>query len=199
MTEGRITGIYGVWNDRAPGELIKGNGKTLTGVYMLYLDAKRGYKTYANISTSFTEPMTTKDVYELFRDSNATGISILIDEIQKDLNSIAGFTSSKTLVEFCNIASAQTRKRNINLYWTTQRAWDIPLRLRIQTDILLQPIRVHGDNSRCVTASCSRRHYVKVYAREPFKHKEIVTLDCQAVGKLYDTNQVLTDRMVSDE
>ena len=196
--EGRITGIYGVWNDRAPGELIKGNGKTLTAVYLLYLDAKRGYKTYANIDTSFTDKMNTSEVYELFRDSNATGISILIDEIQKDLNSLAGFTKSKTLVEFCNIASAQTRKRDINLYWTTQRAGDIPLRLRIQTDILLQPIRVHADNTRCTTASCSRRHYIKVFAREPFKHKEIVTLDCCAVGKLYDTRQVLTDRMVDE-
>ena len=142
--EGRITGIYGVWYDRSPGELIKGNGKTMAGVYYLYLDHKRGYKTYANIDTAFTDNMTTSEVYELFKDSNARGISILIDEIQKDMNSIAGFTSSKTLVEFCNIASAQTRKRDINLYWTTQRAGDIPLRLRIQTDILLQPIRIHA-------------------------------------------------------
>jgi len=196
--EGRITGIYGVWYDRLPGELIKGNGKTMTGVYLLYLDAKRGYKAYANIDTSFTDQMNTAEVYELFKDSTATGISILIDEIQKDMNSIAGFTSSKTLVEFCNIASAQTRKRDINLYWTTQRAQDIPLRLRVQTDILLQPIRVHADGSRCMNASCDKRHYIKVYAKEPLKQHPIVTLDCVAVGRLYDSYQVLTDKMVDE-
>lgn len=195
--EGRITGIYGVWYDRLPGELIKGNGKTMTGVYFLHLDAKRGYKVYANIDTSFTEEMTTKEVYELFKDSNATGISILLDEIQKDMNSTAGFTSPKTLVEFCNIASAQTRKRDINLYWTTQRAQDIPLRLRVQTDILLQPVRVHADGTRCLNASCSnKKHYIKVFAKEPLKQKPIVTLDCTAVGRLYDSYQVLTDKMV---
>ena len=196
--EGRITGVYGVWYDRSPGELIKGNGKTLTAVYLMYLDAKRGYKCYSNIETNFTDSMSTAQVYELFKDSNATGISILLDEIQKDMNSIAGFTSAKTIVEFCNIASAQTRKRDINLYWTTQRASDIPLRLRVQTDILLQPVRIHADQSRCTNASCERRHYINVYSREPMRLNPIVTLDCQAVGKLYDTCQVLTDKMVDE-
>lgn len=193
--EGRITGIYGVWYDRSPGELIKGNGKTLTGVYMLHLDNKRGYKCYSNVKTSFTEEMSTSDVYELFKDSQATGISILLDEIQKDINSMAGYTSVKTLVEFCNIASAQTRKRDINFYWTTQRAVDIPLRMRTQTDYLLQPVRIHADKSRCTMASCSKKHYIQVYSREPFRLSPIITLDCINVGKLYDTSQILTDRI----
>lgn len=196
--EGRITGIYGVWYDRAPGELIKGNGKTLTGVYFLHLDNRRGYKVYSNIQTTFTEEMSTNDVYELFTDSKATGISILLDEIQKDLNSLAGYTPTHTIVEFCNIASAQTRKRDINLYWTTQRAADVPLRMRVQTDILLQPVRVHADGTRCTMASCSRKHYVNVYSREPMRLKPLITLDCANVGKLYDTTQVLTDRLCSD-
>ena len=195
-TEGRITGIYGVWYDRRPGELIKGNGKTLTGVYYLYLDHQRGYKAYSNIQTTFTDEMSTADVYELFTDSTAKNISILLDEIQKDMNSLAGYTPTKTLVEFCNIASAQTRKRNINLYWTTQRAADIPLRMRVQTDILLQPIRIHADGTRCTTASCGKKHYIRVYSREPQRIKPLKTLDCVAVGKLYDTSQVLTDKMV---
>ncbi len=197
--EGRITGIYGVWYDRSPGQLIKGNGKTLTGVYLLNLDAHRGYKCYANITTNFTENMNTADVYEIFTDSTATGISILLDEIQKDFNSLAGYTPVKTLVEFCNIAAAQTRKRDINLYWTTQRACDIPLRARVQTDILLQPVRIHADGSVCRMASCSRRHYIKVYAREPFRQNSIITLDCINVGKLYDTSQILTDRIGYNE
>lgn len=196
MREGRITGIYGVWYDRGPGELIKGNGKTLTGVYMLHLDNKRGYKCYANVDTTFTERMNTADVYELFTDSTATGISILLDEIQKDFNSLAGYTPVKTLVEFANIASAQTRKRDILLYWTTQRAYDIPMRVRVQTDILLQPVRVHADGSRCTMAACpNRKHYIQVFAREPTRILPIVTLDCINVGKLYDTSKVLTDRL----
>lgn len=193
--EGRITGIYGVWYDRSPGELIKGNGKTLTGVYYLHLDSQRGYKCYANIETSFTEHMDTQEVYDLFTDSKATGISILLDELQKDFNSLMGYTPVKSLIEFTNIASAQTRKRDILLYWTTQRAADIPLRARVQTDILLQPVRVHADNKRCVMASCNRKHYIQVFAREPARRMPIVTLDCASVGKLYDTNQVLTDRI----
>ncbi len=194
--EGRITGIYGVWYDRSPGELIKGTGKTMTGVYMLNLDYKRGYKCYANMDTSFTDKMTTQEVYDLFADSTATGISILLDEIQKDMNSLMGYTAAKTIVEFCNIAAAQTRKRDINLYWTTQRAHDIPLRARVQTDILLQPVRIHADGKRCQVASCTnKKHYIRVYAREPFRPNPIVTLDCIAVGKLYDTTQVLTDRL----
>lgn len=193
--EGRITGIYGVWYDRSPGELIKGNGKTLTGVYYLSLDEKRGYKCYANIDTTFTEHMDTKEVYELFTDSKATGISILLDELQKDFNSLMGYTPVKSLVEFSNIASAQTRKRDILLYWTTQRAADIPLRARVQTDILLQPVRIHPDGKRCVMASCSRKHYIQVYSREPARIRPIKTLDCANVGKLYNTNQVLTDRI----
>lgn len=199
ITEGRITGIYGVWFDRQRGELIKGNGKTLTGVYLLHLDMKRGYKCYANIRTTFTEEMSTQEVYELFTDSQSTNISILLDELQKDINSLTGYTSTKLIVQFANIASAQTRKRNINLYWTTQRAMDIPQRMRVQTDILLQPVRVHSNGERCTTASCKQKHYVQVWAREPFRAKPIVTLDCQNVGKLYDTSQVLTDRMCSHE
>lgn len=195
ITEGRITGIYGVWFDRQRGELIKGNGKTLTAVYLLHLDMKRGYKCYSNISTTFTEEMNTQEVYELFKDSNASNISILLDELQKDVNSLMGYSSTKLIVEFANIASAQTRKRNINLYWTTQRAMDIPQRMRVQTDILLQPVRIHANGERCTTASCKQKHYVQVWSREPVRMKPIVTLDCNNVGKLYDTSQVLTDRI----
>jgi len=195
MKEGRITGIYGVWFDRAPGELIKGNGKTLTAVYLLNLDNKRGYKCYSNVKTTFTEHMNTRDVYELFTDSTSTGIAILLDEIQKDFNSLAGYTEIKTLVEFANIASAQTRKRDILLYWTTQRAMDIPMRMRVQTDYLLQPVRIHADGKRCAMASCDKSHYIQVFSREPMRLKPIVTLDCRNVGKLYDTHEVLTDRL----
>lgn len=199
MTEGRITGIYGVWNDRASGELIKGNGKTLTGVYLLTLDKKRGYKCYSNVDTTFTEHMDTSEVYTLFKDSKATRIAILLDEIQKDFNSLQGYTSVKDLVEFSNIASAQTRKRDILLYWTTQRAMDIPLRARVQTDILLQPVRIHADGKRCTMPSCSERHYIEVFSREPYRMEPIVTLDCIKVGRLYDTNQVLTDGITQNE
>jgi hypothetical protein len=193
--EGRITGIYGTWNVRGPGERIKGNGKTLTAVYLLYLDYKRGYRTFANIETTFTEKMSTQEVFDLFRDSQSTGISILLDEIQKDLNSLPGSTSPVLIKEFCNIAGAQTRKRDINLYWTTQRASDVPLRLRVQTDILLQPIRIHADGTRCNAFDCDRTHYVAVYSREPAKIKPIVKLNCSSVGCLYDTNQIITDGM----
>ena len=199
IREGRITGIYGVWYDRGPGELIKGNGKTLTGVYMLHLDNARGYKCYANIETTFTEHMNTQDVYEILTDSKATSVSILLDEIQKDFNSLMGYTPIKTLVEFANIANAQTRKRDILLYWTTQRAADIPLRVRVQTDILLQPVRVHADGTRCTMASCSRKHYIQVYSREPARLKPIIILDCANVGKFYNTNQILSDRICSNE
>jgi hypothetical protein len=163
------------------------------------MDMKRGYRVLANIDTSFTEKTSTAEVYEIFKDTNATGLSILLDEIQKDLNSAAGYTSTKLLVEFCNIASAQTRKRDINLYWTTQRAYDVPLKLRgAQTDILLQPVKVHSDMSRCTRANCDRKHYIAVYAREPMRHKPIVILDCAKFTGLYNTNQVLTDKMVVD-
>lgn len=199
MREGRITGIYGVWYDRSPGELIKGNGKTMTGVYLLHLDKKRGYRCYANIETTFTEVMTTQEVYELFCDTRVKSVAILLDELQKDFNSLAGATDVKELVNFSNIASAQTRKRDILLYWTTQRAMDIPLRVRVQTDYLLQPVRIHADGSRCTMASCSRRHYINVFSREPARMKPLVTLDCVEVGKLYDTNQVLTDRIGQNE
>lgn len=204
-TEGRITGIYGVWDYRSPGQLIKGNGKTMTAVYLLHLDYQRGYKAYANIDTNFTEPMNTADVYALFKDSTTENIAILLDEIQKDMNSTSGFTSPKTIVQFCNIAAAQTRKRNINLYWTAQRAMDAHLRLRNQTDILLQPSRVHatvepGEPSHvCDKASCTRPHYIRVYCREPMRYRPIVTLNCATVGELYNTHQVLTDEMVPRE
>ena len=203
--EGRITGVYGAFAYREAGDLIKGNGKTMSAVYYLYLDYLRGYKCYANIDTSFTEPMNTADVYALFKDSTARDIAILLDEIQKDMNSTTGFTSPKTIVEFANIAAAQTRKRNINLYWTSQMARDVHIRVRNQTDILLQPIRVHatcgeGERSiRCQKASCDRPHYIQVYSREPDRRYPLVTLDCAAVGRLYDTSQVLTDKMVEDD
>lgn len=203
--EGRITGIYGAFAIRESGDLIKGNGKTMTAVYYLYLDYLRGYKCYANIGTSFTESMNTADVYKLFKDSTARDISILLDELQKDMNSTAGFTSPKTIVEFANIAAAQTRKRNINLYWTAQMARDVHLRVRNQTDYLLQPIRVHATkepeerSDRCTKAACTRPHYIRVYSMEPARQNPLVTLDCCAVGSLYDTSQVLTDKMVPDE
>lgn len=188
-----ITGIYGIWDYRLPGEGIKGNGKTLTGVYYLYQDYMNGISCFSNIGTTFTERMTTQEVFDIFRDKSIHGVSILLDEIQKDINSRSGTTSPKLIKEFCNIAGAQTRKKDVNLYWTAQRAMDVDLRLRVQTDYLLHPVRIHADKTPCSKLTCEKTHYIAVYSMEPMIIKPIKFLSCQNVGKLYDTKEVITD------
>jgi hypothetical protein len=199
-----IVGIYGCWDFRLPGEQIKGCGKTLAMVYYLYQDYLDGRRVFANCYTNFTKKMTTHEVYELFRDKETKRVAIGLDEIQKDLNSIR--LDPQLVIDFCNAASAQTRKKDVDMYWTTQRALDVDKRLRIQTDIFLRPVRCHSDGKLCNRKQhedgmkdgegCRLPHFIRVYDYTDGRNsrqKPIITLSCDAVGELYDTYEVLTD------
>lgn len=187
-----IVGIIGCWDIRTGS--IKGNGKTTTLTYYLHEDFRSGRITYSNYETAFTQKMTTQDVFDIFRNKTASNISIGIDEIQKDISSID--PDIELIKEFCDIAAAQTRKKSIDLYWTSQRAMNVHKRLRIQTDYFIRPVRIHKDRSECQSYDCKKEHYIAVFSHQPYKIKPIIYLDCQEVGKLYDTNEILTDRVV---
>jgi hypothetical protein len=193
--EGRITGIYSIFDARGRGELLKGTGKTITGMYYLRRDFENGYRALSNQETTFSESISTREVWDIFKDTEQKNLSIFLDEIQKDISSMPGVTDTKLIHAFCDIISAQTRKRNINLYYATQRLRAVHIRLIHQTDYLLQVQRVHSDTSRCREPSCIKEHFIYVYSRDPHRDKPITILVPENIGKFFNTDAVLTDNM----
>jgi len=112
-----------------------GSGKTISLVRMAYSYYKKGYKVYSNIKLSFPhETLSFKD-FENYARSNEqfTKSFFLIDEIHVALDSRR--SGSKTNIVISHLI-LQSRKRQIQIGFTTQHFSQIDMRLRNQTDIV---------------------------------------------------------------
>jgi hypothetical protein len=184
---------------------IRGNGKTLTATYYAYRDYQQGRKVLTNYKTLFSEIMTTKDMVNYIFESELRNVTVVIDEIQVILNSIG---TKGTVLKFVEQLLNQSRKRNVDIWYTTQRYLNVHVRLRQQTDVLLEPykldvIPIPGtkkykiDTSHiCTIDSCDKHHLIVVKSKVPFVVKPISMLKAWKVGNLYDTNEIINEKII---
>lgn len=196
--EGDLVLIYayvGTYNDSFIGSL-RGNGKDNSMVYFLHEDFLEGREVITNFFTTFSKMERFKIIVDMIINGDLENVSIGLTEIQAFLNSLG--TSSK-IINFADKAVSQTRKREVDLHYTTQRFFNVHKRLRTQTDRVLEPRKYHYDDTICLKDRCKLPHLIKVYSVSPWLKNPLQTLKAEKVGELYNTNEVISDEINKEE
>lgn len=167
---------------------LRGNGKTLSLTFVGYLDYKNGRKIIANYRTSFGEFVSIDRIAEMVLEEDIRDTTILLTELQVYLNSLG--INSEQLKEFIGSVVGQSRKRNVDIHYDTQRYADIHPRMRVQTDRAFLPRKYHLDSQPCQKDRCQKEHLIYVYQHDPFKSEPVFRLRASAFADLYNTNEI---------
>ena len=186
-----LYGFVGTLHDTDCGS-IRGNGKTLTMTYYLYQDFLNGRKIVTNYHTTFSQKVGVQDIVNMVLNGELKDVSIGIDEIQIVLNSIG--TSAK-VVNFVDKMVSQTRKIKADVYYTTQRYGNIHKRLRVQTDRIIRPYKVHKDMKICRYDMCEKDHIIMIKSEIPYMNKVRLALDAKKVGMLFNSNEIINEEI----
>ena len=164
----------------------RGAGKTLSMVKDAYIEYKKGKTIISNIKgIPFTSYMSNENILLLDKNSKLFNAVILIDEAQIFFDSRRSM--KKENINFSNFVQ-QIRKRNIDLYLTTQFANAIEKRLRDHTDIIAK-VKFLKPFNLC------KVKYIDITSVED-EDVEVPTsveviFDATFVFKLYETNQMI--------
>lgn len=170
-------------------QALRGNGKTMSLTFVGYVDYCNGREVISNYKTSFSELRPTEEIASMVQDENLRDVTILLSELQLYLNSLG--TNSKVLKNFIGSVVGQSRKRNVDIHYDTQRYGDIHPRMRVQTDRAFLPRKYHLDDEPCSIDRCSEPHIIKVYQHDPFEREPVFILDATKFGSLYDSNEIV--------
>lgn len=169
---------------------LRGNGKTLCLTFTGYLDYQNGRKVISNYYTTFSEVVSTDKISDMVDNDNLQNVTILLSELQLYLNSLGGNT--KNLRKFIGNVIGQSRKRNVDIHYDTQRYQDIHVRMRVQTDRVFIPRKYHYDGSPCQFDRCKQPHIIWLYQHEPYIKEPVISLKPEIVGKLYDSRELVS-------
>lgn len=191
---------------------IRGNGKTATMTYLLYnYYFRQGCKVYTNYYTSFSTILKTQNLADVIFDIDDTFEAIVkrgrkkeeeekenerdnneikaigIDEIQVFYDSY-GRVSKKSKL-FLNVSLIQqSRKKNVDIFFTIQRLRDLEKRIRSQVDLYLIPMKYHTDGKICSIDRCNEEHYIVVHRIDG---KRLLWFNIREVSDLYDQLSVV--------
>jgi len=107
---------------------LRGNGKTLCLTFVGYLDYLSGRDVISNYKTSFSEFVSTERIAEMVIHEDIRDTTILLSELQLYMNSLG--VNTKELRSFVGSVIGQSRKRNTDIHYDTQRYTDVHPRIR---------------------------------------------------------------------
>lgn len=168
---------------------LRGNGKTLCLTFVGYLDHLSGRDVISNYKTSFSELISTERIAEMVIYEDIRDTTILLSELQLYMNSLG--VNTKELRNFVGSVIGQSRKRNTDIHYDTQRYTDVHPRIRVQTDRAFLPRKFHGDGKPCQLDRCDKKHFIYLYQHDPYMEHPIVKLQADQFGGLYDTNEIV--------
>jgi hypothetical protein len=171
-------------------QALRGNGKTLSMTvlgYQSYLSEDKD--AISNYQTEFSRTVPTEEIGELIIAEDIRDSVIMITEMQLYLNSLG--VNTKRLHKFIGEVVAQSRKRDVDIFYDSQRYTDIHPRLRVQTDRAFLPRKFHLDGSSCGLDRCKKEHIIKLYQHDPFERYPILMLRADVAGQLYDSNEIV--------
>lgn len=168
---------------------LRGNGKTLCLTFVGYLDHLSGRDVISNYKTSFSEFVSTERIAEMVIYEDIRDTTILVSELQLYMNSLG--VNTKELRSFVGSVIGQSRKRNTDIHYDTQRYTDVHPRIRVQTDRAFLPRKFHGDGKPCQLDRCEKKHFIYLYQHDPYMEHPIVKLQADQFGGLYDTNEIV--------
>lgn len=109
-----------------------GGGKTLLMTIFGKDDYLSGQKVYSNYKTSFSEMISPLDLME--QNQQLKNCSLCLDELYTWVDSRLSGTKGNRLITYFAL---QTRKIDVNLYYTAQLSGSVDLRLQFITDIII--------------------------------------------------------------
>jgi hypothetical protein len=168
---------------------LRGNGKTLCLTFVGYLDYLSGRDVISNYKTSFSEFVSTERIAEMVIYEDIRDTTILLSELQLYMNSLG--VNTKELRSFVGSVIGQSRKRNTDIHYDTQRYTDVHPRIRVQTDRAFLPRKFHADGKPCQLDRCNKKHFIYLYQHDPYMEHPIVKLQADKFGALYDTNEIV--------
>ncbi len=168
---------------------LRGNGKTLCLTFVGYLDHLSGRDVISNYKTSFSEFVSTERIAEMVIYEDIKDTTILLSELQLYMNSLG--VNTKELRSFVGSVIGQSRKRNTDIHYDTQRYTDVHPRIRVQTDRAFLPRKYHADGKPCQLDRCDNTHFIYLYQHDPYMEHPIVKLQADQFGGLYDTNEIV--------
>jgi len=168
---------------------LRGNGKTLCLTFVGYLDHLSGRDVISNYKTSFSELISTERIAEMVIYEDIRDTTILLSELQLYMNSLG--VNTKELRNFVGSVIGQSRKRNTDIHYDTQRYTDVHPRIRVQTDRAFLPRKFHADGNPCQLDRCDKKHFIYLYQHDPYMEHPIVKLRADKFGVLYDTNEIV--------
>lgn len=168
---------------------LRGNGKTLCLTFVGYLDYLSGRDVISNYKTSFSEFVSTERIAEMVIYEDIRDTTILLSELQLYMNSLG--VNTKELRSFVGSVIGQSRKRNTDIHYDTQRYTDVHPRIRVQTDRAFLPRKFHADGKPCQLDRCDNTHFIYLYQHDPYMDHPIVKLRADKFGVLYDTNEIV--------
>lgn len=189
MIYGFFGSIPGCPHDRGT-HAIRGNGKTLSLTFVGYLDSLNGRKVISNYSTTFSELVPTDKIADMVINENIKNTTILISEMQLYLNSLG--VNTKILKQFIGSVVGQSRKRNTDIHYDTQRYTDVHPRIRVQTDRAFLPRKFHSDGVPCNIDHCKKEHYIYLYQHDPFMVEPVIVLRASKFGGLYNSDEIVS-------
>jgi len=163
-----------------------GSGKTIGMVRYLHKDHANGKKIFANFGLRGID-YESLNVLNIMENKNLNNVSIGIDEITVFMDCR---TSMKKLNRLLSYFILQTRKRNCDLYFTTQDFGMCDKRLLKYCDIQILCKQSYDENGNEVEHA---RHYTIIDVRDKNKKPTITRfhLDISVYYSYYDTNEVI--------
>lgn len=171
-------------------QALRGNGKTLSMTvlgYQAYLSEDKA--AISNYQTEFSRMVPTEEIGEIIIAEDIRDSVIMITEMQLYLNSLG--VNTRRLHKFIGEVVAQSRKRDVDIFYDSQRYTDIHPRLRVQTDRAFLPRKFHVNGSACSLDRCKKSHIIKLFQHDPFEREPILTLRADIAGQLYNSNEIV--------
>jgi hypothetical protein len=162
-----------------------GSGKTLTMTYFAYQAHKKGAKVLSNYGLNFPHTLITSTDILNYADehSQLKDCFLAIDEMHIFLD--CRKSSKNTALTYMIL---QSRKRGVNIYWTSQHFRQVDLRLRNNTDLAVEchPVKVDKalkaiklDFQKCLGSDVMQ------------KIRTIFINNPEQLFKLYDTYEIV--------
>ena len=160
----------------------RGSGKTLSVVSKVYECHKRGMKVYSNIKLKFPhEKLTPAMLSQIMSQKFLTNCCILLDELHT-------ITDSRRSMKGLNIEWSyfftQSRKRNVEVFATTQREMQVDVRYRNNCDFIVN----------CQKRDLSPRKFVIVetwFNLDSERERKYLNSEPEKTYSLYDTNEIV--------
>lgn len=130
------------------GKTFMGIGKTLCMTAFAFSDYEEGATVYSNYKLMFKHKQLV--IEDFLKESDIKKATVCIDELHIFADSSARTKLSRLLTYF----TLQTQKRDVNFYWTSQRFFNVDLRIRNVTDLVFICNKYHYDPDSCKWLKC---------------------------------------------